>query len=149
MIVFGTYSSRAHVQSLLCHTYKLYRAPNGCLQYFTGARSTVKSFNWDGTHACTTGCFLRNQQYPVCFRPEKGIMLQFFRSNNSFILKILCLSLNVLQIISLVLNTLITFTFRISHIYLNIRILFNYSLRKTNIWTILPLFCIQTLYFLH
>ena len=70
--------SRSNVQSLLCHTYKLYRAPQGCLQYFTGVKSTVTSFNWDGTSTCTTGCFLGSQQYAVCFRPEKGIMLQLF-----------------------------------------------------------------------
>ena len=50
----------------------LSRAPPGCLQYFTGVRSTVESFNWDGTTACSTGCFLRQQAYRVCFRPEKG-----------------------------------------------------------------------------
>jgi hypothetical protein len=58
------------------------RAPNGCLQYFTGARSTVKSFNWDGTHACTTGCFLQHQQYPVCFRPEKGMCSMAFSTTS-------------------------------------------------------------------
>ena len=50
----------------------LFRAPPGCLQYFTGVRNTVKSFNWDGTTACSSGCFLREQAYRVCFRPEKG-----------------------------------------------------------------------------
>merc|ERR1712020_188127 len=49
------------------------RAPPGCLQYFTGVRSTVKSFNWDGTSACSSGCLLREQAYRVCFRPEKGM----------------------------------------------------------------------------
>jgi hypothetical protein len=49
------------------------RAPPGCLQYFTGVRSTVKSFNWDGTLVCSTGCFLKEQAYRVCFRPEKGM----------------------------------------------------------------------------
>jgi len=33
----------------------------------------VKSFNWDGTTACSSGCFLREQAYRVCFRPEKGM----------------------------------------------------------------------------
>jgi len=49
------------------------RAPPGCLQYFTGNRNTAKSFNWDGTSACSSGCFLRLQSYRVCFRPEKGM----------------------------------------------------------------------------
>merc|ERR1739844_97934 len=49
------------------------RAPAGCLQYFTGVRSTVTSFNWDGTTACSSGCFLKDQAYRACFRPEKGM----------------------------------------------------------------------------
>jgi len=49
------------------------RAPPGCLQYFTGTRTTATSFNWDGTTACSTGCFLKDQSYRVCFRPEKGM----------------------------------------------------------------------------
>lgn len=49
------------------------RAPPGCLQYFTGALSTVTSFNWDGTTACSSGCFLKEQAYRVCLRPEKGM----------------------------------------------------------------------------
>ena len=68
----------ADVQLLLCDAYTPYRAPQGCLQYFTGVRSTVKSFNWDGTTTCTTGCLLGSQQYAVCFRPEQGNMLQGF-----------------------------------------------------------------------
>jgi len=54
------------------------RAPQGCLQYFTGLRTTFSSFNWDGTAACSTGCFLNNQQYSVCFRPEKGMCAMSF-----------------------------------------------------------------------
>lgn len=50
-----------------------WRAPNGCLQYFTGVTNTVKSFNFDGTAACTTGCNLRNQEYRACFRTEQGM----------------------------------------------------------------------------
>ena len=51
----------------------LYRAPNGCLQYFTGIRSTVKSFNFDGTAAHVTGGMLQTQDYNICFRTEKGM----------------------------------------------------------------------------
>lgn len=49
------------------------RAPNGCLQFFTGARSTVKSFNFDGSNACATGCTLATQNYRACFRTEQGM----------------------------------------------------------------------------
>jgi len=49
------------------------RAPQGCLQYFTGIRNTVSSFNWDGTSACSTGCLLREQSYSICYRPEAGM----------------------------------------------------------------------------
>jgi len=49
------------------------RAPNGCLQYFTGIRSTVTSFNFDGTTAHVTGGMLQTQDYNICFRTEKGM----------------------------------------------------------------------------
>ena len=65
-----------------------FRAPPGCLQYFTGVRNTVKSLNWDGTDACSSGCFLKEQAYRVCFRPEKGNM------HKSFILITVEFSLN-------------------------------------------------------
>jgi len=49
------------------------RAPQGCLQYFTGHRNTVSSFNWDGTTACSTGCLLQEMDYSICYRPEAGM----------------------------------------------------------------------------
>ena len=49
-----------------------FRAPNGCLQYFTGIRNTVTSFNFDGTSAHATGGNLMTQDYNVCFRTEQG-----------------------------------------------------------------------------
>jgi len=49
------------------------RAPNGCLQYFTGIRNTVTSFNFDGTGAHVTGGNLMTQDYNVCFRTEQGM----------------------------------------------------------------------------
>ena len=48
------------------------RAPQGCLQYFTGLKNTVTSFNFDGTLGTTTGGELANQDYRVCFRQEAG-----------------------------------------------------------------------------
>jgi len=59
------------------------RAPPGCLQYFTGVRNTIKSFNWDGTDACSSGCFLKEQAYRVCFRPEKGMCSTMYMETDS------------------------------------------------------------------
>lgn len=59
------------------------RAPPGCLQYFTGVRNTVTSFNWDGTTACSSGCLLREQSYKACFRPEKGMCGMMYMATDS------------------------------------------------------------------
>jgi len=67
----GTKSWRIKVSQIECDSAT--RAPNGCLQYFTGATNTVQSYNWDGTNACATGCQLANQDYNVCFRTEAGM----------------------------------------------------------------------------
>lgn len=49
------------------------RPHQGCLQWFYGShRHTVKSFNWDGTSAHTTGGLLHNTAYSMCFRQEAG-----------------------------------------------------------------------------
>jgi len=49
-----------------------WRAPQGCLQYFTGVTNIVTSFNWDGT--TTPGARqLANQNYEICFRQEEGM----------------------------------------------------------------------------
>jgi len=59
------------------------RAPPGCLQYFTGIRATVTSFNWDGTLVCSSGCFLKEQAYRACFRPEKGMCGMSYMATDS------------------------------------------------------------------
>ena len=48
-----------------------FRPPNGCLQYYMGVKNTVTSFNYDGTTTAPYG-MLQNQDYNVCFKPEKG-----------------------------------------------------------------------------
>lgn len=59
------------------------RAPEDCLQYFYGdTRYTVTSFNWDGSAACSTGCMLNDEDYAVCFRPEKGMCSQQFAESS-------------------------------------------------------------------
>merc|ERR1712038_116062 len=67
----GTKSWRIKVSQIECSSAT--RAPNGCLQYFTGTTNTVKSYNWDGSAACAPGCQLANQDYNVCFRTEAGM----------------------------------------------------------------------------
>jgi len=62
---------RVKVSQIECSSSS--RAPNGCLQYFTGHRNTVTSYNFDGTNACGTGCQLANQDYNNCFRTEAGM----------------------------------------------------------------------------
>jgi len=62
---------RVKVSQIECSSSS--RAPNGCLQYFTGQRNTVTSYNFDGTAACVTGCQLANQDYNNCFRTEAGM----------------------------------------------------------------------------
>jgi len=54
------------------------KAPQGCLQYFTGVSNTVTSFNFDGTAGTATGGELANQDYRVCFRQEAGMCGQQF-----------------------------------------------------------------------
>jgi len=51
------------------------RAPNGCLQYFTGVTNTITSFNYDGTSAFSTGGNIKNQDYISCFRAEEGMCM--------------------------------------------------------------------------
>lgn len=59
------------------------RAPPGCLQYhYDGVTNNVKSFNWDGTATCSTGCLLASTMYRVCFRPEKGMCRNSFAQSN-------------------------------------------------------------------
>merc|ERR1712001_489975 len=67
----STATWRIKVSQIECSSE--YRPPNGCLQYFMGARNTITSFNFDGTSACTPYCHLQNQNYNICFKQEKGM----------------------------------------------------------------------------
>lgn len=70
---------RIKVSQIECHSRN--KAPQGCLQYFTGMRSTVTSFNFDGTSALATGGEIAKQDYKACFRQEAGMCgLQFSES---------------------------------------------------------------------
>ena len=42
-----------------------FRAPTDCMQYLTGVSNSFKSFNFGNL-------MIRNLQYDVCIRPEKG-----------------------------------------------------------------------------
>lgn len=76
----GMRSWRIKVSQIECSSRT--KAPQGCLQYFTGIQSTVKSFNFDGSIACTTGCEISAQDYRACFRQEAGMCgMQFTESS--------------------------------------------------------------------
>ena len=46
-----------------------YKAPDGCLQYFTGVSGTMKTFNYDGAEKQHLGL----QSYSACVRQEAGM----------------------------------------------------------------------------
>jgi len=60
-------SWRIRVITLECET--AFKAPTDCLQYLTGPSNRIRSFNFGNP-------MIRNLQYDVCIRPEKG-MCQF------------------------------------------------------------------------
>ncbi|KAM0737107.1 hypothetical protein ACS0PU_000200 [Formica fusca] len=59
-------SWKVRISQIQCST--IYRAEEGCLQYFTGVSGQVKSFNYDPT----TGLQLSNQDYSICIRMERN-----------------------------------------------------------------------------
>jgi len=68
----GTGTWRVKVSQIACHS--AYKAPAGCLQYFTGVAGTIKSFNFgDGTGTCSAGCWTQSQDYYACVRKESGM----------------------------------------------------------------------------
>lgn len=80
IVISGNNYWRVKTSQIPC--WSASRAPPGCLQYFTGVRSTVTSFSWDGTSG-TTGGFLKHQAYRVCFRPEKGMCGMMYTQTDS------------------------------------------------------------------
>jgi len=65
----GTKNWRIKVSQIECSSE--WRAPQGCLQYFTGVTNIFTSFNWDGTS--TAARQLATQDYEICFRQEEGM----------------------------------------------------------------------------
>ncbi|XP_043599019.1 uncharacterized protein LOC122574893 isoform X3 [Bombus pyrosoma] len=59
-------SWKVRVSQIRCNT--IYRAEEGCLQYFTGISGQIKSFNYDPN----TGLQLSNQDYSICIRMERN-----------------------------------------------------------------------------
>ena len=65
----------------------MFRAPDGCLQYFTEETGSIESFNFDGSH------LLENMDYKICIKNGKGKyrfvgMDRFqFLKNDRFVLK--------------------------------------------------------------
>lgn len=78
-VINGMRSWRIKVSQIECSSRM--KAPQGCLQYFTGSQNTIKSFNFDGSIACLTGCEISTQDYRACFRQEAGMCgMQFVES---------------------------------------------------------------------
>lgn len=59
-------SWKVRISQIRCST--IYRAEEGCLQYFTGVSGQIKSFNYDPM----TGLQLSNQDYSICIRMERN-----------------------------------------------------------------------------
>ncbi|XP_011149936.2 uncharacterized protein LOC105189507 isoform X2 [Harpegnathos saltator] len=59
-------SWKVRISQIRCST--IYRAEEGCLQYFTGVSGQIKSFNYDPT----SGLQLSNQDYSICIRMERN-----------------------------------------------------------------------------
>ncbi|XP_078034170.1 uncharacterized protein LOC144468505 [Augochlora pura] len=59
-------SWKVRISQIRCDT--IYRAEEGCLQYFTGISGQIKSFNYDPS----TGLQLSNQDYSICIRMERN-----------------------------------------------------------------------------
>ena len=57
-----------------------YKAPAGCLQYFTGVTRNVMSYNFAGRQ------FLTTQNYVNCIRRERGIIFNYSNVLEKFIL---------------------------------------------------------------
>jgi len=67
----GTKNWRIKVSQVECSSE--WRAPAGCLQYYTGVTNVFTSFNWDGRGNGVIGRQLANQNYRICFRQEEGM----------------------------------------------------------------------------
>ncbi|XP_012279434.1 uncharacterized protein LOC105699195 [Orussus abietinus] len=57
---------KIRVSQIPCST--IYRAEEGCLQYYTGVSGEIKSFNYDDNN----GLQLSNQDYSICIRTENN-----------------------------------------------------------------------------
>ena len=61
------------IKDIIHVNFFIFRAPNGCLQYFMGIKNTVTSFNYGaGAGDCNPNCYLQTQDYNVCFKAETG-----------------------------------------------------------------------------
>jgi len=65
----STKNWRIKVSQIECSSR--WRAPAGCLQYYTGVNNVFTSFNWDGTS--TSARQLAAQNFKICFRQEEGM----------------------------------------------------------------------------
>lgn len=59
-------SWRVRIAQIPCSS--IYRAEEGCMQYYTGVSGQIKSFNYDPN----VGLQLSNQDYSICIRMERN-----------------------------------------------------------------------------
>ena len=56
------------IRSIHLDDRSIYKAPDNCLQYFTGATGSIESFNFNSGN----GKHLADQDYTICIRSELG-----------------------------------------------------------------------------
>ena len=80
-VILGKYPISIFIKKKRKYFQEFYiycRAPNDCVQYFTGSSGEVKSFNFDG------GIQLRDIQYTICIRRELGFCgIQYIVQDNT------------------------------------------------------------------
>nr|XP_046468147.1 uncharacterized protein LOC124212301 [Neodiprion pinetum] len=64
----GSFARSWKVRIIHVPCSSIYRAEEGCLQYFTGVSGKIKSFNYEPN----TGLQLSNQDYSICIRMERN-----------------------------------------------------------------------------
>lgn len=88
-------SWRVRIAQIPCSS--IFRAEEGCMQYFTGVSGQIKSFNYDPN----VGLQLSNQDYSICIRMERnfcGIQYMTCDDGGQFLL----LNLNLTFIIIII-----------------------------------------------
>jgi len=81
MVAASTATWRVKVSQIASSS--MYKAPNGCLQYFMGIKNTITSFNFGtGAGDCNPNCNLQLLNYGVCFKQETGMCSMQYVQNS-------------------------------------------------------------------